>query len=244
MKRNISLDQERAYENQKASDASMRSAQSKYYWATHYETLAHENSIKKISNDKLVLEIGCSVGSWPERNADVFNAYIGIDIADIAIEVAREKNIRNSSFKVCDAHTLPFEDSKFDVIVVNSLLHHLDLMSALPEINRVLAADGVLCLREPLGLNPLFWIYRMLTPSARTIDERPFTCSDLLLLNRYFEPKSVTYFGFLSLSSAFLKFDWLRRSAGSLDYFLARTPLRFLFWQFAGIYRPKRVVGA
>ena len=86
----------------------------------------------------------------------VFDTYVGVDIANLAIEAARTKDIANASFEVCDAYQLLFTDDSFEVVVVKSLLHHLRLDIALPEIDGVLGRNGVLCLREPLGVSPLF----------------------------------------------------------------------------------------
>ena len=73
-----------------------------------------------------------------------------------------------------DAHNIPIEDTSFDCVIVNSLLHHLDLKKALKEIHRVTKKDGYLIFKEPLGTNIFFQIYRKLTPNARTPDEKPF----------------------------------------------------------------------
>ena len=49
---------------------------------------------------------------------------------------------------------------EFDFVIVNGLLHHLDLLTTLKEIHRV---QMILIFREPLGTNPLFQIYRKFT---------------------------------------------------------------------------------
>ena len=118
-------------------------------------------------------------------------------------------------------------------------MHHLDLEKAFSETCRVLRKDGVLIFREPLGTNPLFQLYRALTPSARTDDERPFTFKDLSLMRSSFHFELVEWYGFLSVLSAFTGSDGIRSLLTGVDNALSRTPLKYLFWQFSGIARVK-----
>ena len=87
---------------------------------------------------KRVLEVGCSDGPYAIRYAQTAASVDGVDISDVGIELARGRGINNAECQVCDAHQLPFEDESFDCVIVNSLLHHLDLETGLMEIHRVL----------------------------------------------------------------------------------------------------------
>jgi ubiquinone/menaquinone biosynthesis C-methylase UbiE len=240
MQRKIDIDAEREYENSlMLTDGMARQAQEKFYWATapYIDDFNKKTSAAII--DKRVLEIGCSDGHYASLYSKTAEFVTGIDLSDEGIKLANERNIQNADFYVVDAHKLPFDDSSYDIVIVNSLLHHLDLSLALKEIDRVLSSNGLLLAREPLGTNPAFSLYRYLTPEARTPDERPFTFSDLSLLNKYFEFKSVEYFGFLSVFSAYLKLDIIRNSLSSIDWVLSKTPIKYLFWQFAGEFKKK-----
>lgn len=125
-------------------------------------------------------------------------------------------------------------------MIVNSLIHHLNLESTFAEIDRVLKTTGKLIFREPLGTNPRFQIYRFLTPKARTDDERPFTFSDIRLMESYFAFSEVRWLGFLVILEAFVKSERLRGLLTRSDDALARTPLKFAFWQFSGVAYPQR----
>lgn len=236
MSRKIDIDGERQFENVKVLSGDVPAAQRKFYWATDPKVEAFTRQACEKISGREVLEIGCSSGSDAQLYSSFCERYVGVDLSDEGIRKATERNLPNAEFQVCDAHKLPFPDRSFDAVIVNGLLHHLDLELALGEISRVLRNGGVLILREPLGTNPVFGLYRLMTPAARTVDERPFTFGDLKLLGRFFRPQAVTYFGFLSVASAFARFPAVRSSFTAIDDVLARTPLKYLFWQFSGVY--------
>ena len=239
--RKINLDIEREFENRKAKGGDSRKSQSKFYWATYIPTIRHNlNSFKKIK-DKRILEIGCSSGLDAISYTKYAAFYCGIDISDEAIKNAINLKLKNSEFLCVDGHKIPKEDEYFDCVVVNSLLHHLDLTKSFSEINRVLKSGGYLIFREPLGTNPFFQLYRYLTPSSRTPDERPFTLNDINLMKKYFHLQNVEWFGFLSVFSAFLQIKFIRRILTFFDYCLSKTFIKIFFWQFCGFALKKNL---
>lgn len=136
---------------------------------------------KKRIQDLKILELGGS--KWTEIVHDSFQEQplelICINISpteiNLAKEEARRMNTRyNPKWIQMDAHSLDFEDNYFDLIIGFGMLHHLDLNTSLLEIKRVLKKDGLAFFREPLDINPILTIARLLTPKARTEDEIPF----------------------------------------------------------------------
>lgn len=239
MARKIDVESERIYETRKVAGEDIRAKQSKYYWATALIINRFNSKTYKTISGKDVLEIGCSDGKMAASYAPYCNTYVGVDISDVGIETARTRKISNTEFINCDAHELPFGNAKFDSVIVNSLLHHLDLDVVLREISRVLKTDGILCAREPLGINPVFSLYRNNTPNARTVDERPFTIADLKLIHKYFITKDIEFFGMLSILSAFGRSNLIRKVLTTIDTGIGKTTLKYLFWQFYGFYTKK-----
>lgn len=234
--RNIDLENEKNFENRKASGEQVRAKQSKFYWATFLPTEKHNEQALKAIQGSDVLEIGCASGYDAINYCKYAKSYIGVDISDVAIGNCNALSIENAEFHCVDGHKLPAKDKSIDIVIVNSLLHHLDLEASFEEICRVLSDRGALIFREPLGTNPAFQIYRMMTTSARTEDECPFTFRDLRLMNKYFLlNEKVQWFGFLSILSAFYRNDNIRKLLTAIDGLLSKTPLRYLFWQFSGI---------
>jgi ubiquinone/menaquinone biosynthesis C-methylase UbiE len=87
---------------------------------------------------------------------------IGIDISQPLLARARGHRV------VADAHRLPFSDRTLDVVVANSILHHLDPQRAFREIARVLREGGGLLLMEPrpcLARSLLDWFTLSFGPS-------------------------------------------------------------------------------
>ena len=104
----------------------------------------------------------------------------------------------------------------------------------------MLIDDGKLIFREPLGTNPLFNFYRKLTPTARTVDERPFTFDDLKVMNKYFILNNIQYFGFITILSAFWRNDAIRMILTKIDNIIAKSPLKYFYWQISGVVEVRK----
>ncbi len=233
--RKIDLNAERIFENRKALGEDVRASQNKFYWATDLETDSHKRDTFKLIKNKDILEIGCASGYDAINFTKYANSYIGLDISDEAINNCKALELKNAKFICVDGHIIPMGDQTLDYVIVTSLLHHLDIDKTFREIDRVLKQDGSLIFLEPLGTNPLFQIYRFLTPKARTADERPFTFGDLALMQRYFVFNEVRWFGFFNILSAFIRIEGIRKLLTSTDRVLSKTFLKYFFWQFSGV---------
>jgi SAM-dependent methyltransferase len=131
-----------------------------------------------------LLDLGCGEGErcldYAERGAAVH----AIDLSEGYVErtlarVAGSRFADRVEARVMDAHALDFPDAWFDLVIGCGVLHHLDWRLALSEVRRVLRPSGRAWFQEPLADNPLLRLFRWVTPGARTVDERPFSASDL-----------------------------------------------------------------
>lgn len=238
--RKINLDAERLFENEKALGGDARASQSKFYWATGLDIEEYSEKVFAVIQNKKVLELGCASGLDAVSFCRYASHYTGVDISDEAINKSQERGLDNAEFVCTDGHKIPFSDGTFDCVIVDALLHHMDLETTFLEISRVLKDDGKLLFKEPLGTNPIFQFYRFLTPQARTEDERPFSFDDLKLMRSYFDLEHVSWFGFTNIFSAFLRIPSLRFILSRLDAVLSKTPVKYFFWQFAGIAKIKK----
>jgi|SRR5271165_2524184 len=151
-----------------------------------------------------ILDIGCGHGKLSLRLLGKGAGHVaGIDISDRYVSEAAEGaralgySLDRFEFKVMDAHRLSFSDDQFDIVVGNGILHHLDLPVCMREIGRVLKPGGYALFIEPLAGNPMLKLFRVLTPRARTPDEKPLCASDLEGLAQIWDVES-RYYGILS----------------------------------------------
>lgn len=174
-----------------------------HIWTVTERVRNAENAILSDSKGMTVLDYGCGRGEFSLKMLGYGAKVFGIDISQVYVDEAKKSCLREGydvsqfNFQTMDAHNLSFADETFDFVVGNGILHHLDYPTALSEIDRVLKPGGRAIFQEPLSGNPLLGLLRLLTPSARTEDERPFTASDLRYIDTGWNVKS-TYYGLLT----------------------------------------------
>lgn len=102
----------------------------------------------KIGKGKRVLDIGCGKGVTACYLAQKYGCeVVGIDVSEIMVEYARELARKKGldgkvSFRIADAHNLPFEDESFDIVIAECTTVLLDKEKAFREFIRVLKPGG------------------------------------------------------------------------------------------------------
>ncbi len=104
----------------------------------------------------LVLDAGTGPGRIPVLMCQMQPQWqiIAIDLAKSMLQIAsqhvQQANLQSRiRLELVDAKHLPYEDEKFDMVVSNSLVHHLpDPASFFSEIKRVLKPNGAIFLRD------------------------------------------------------------------------------------------------
>ena len=154
---------------------------------------------------KTILDLGCGKGEaaldYLKEGASVEGIDICTNYVNDAATAVREAGYAEDrfNFQVMDAHKLEFDDDQFDLVVGNAILHHLEPEACLKELGRVLKPGGTAIFLEPLLENPLLMLFRVFTPKARTIDERPFSRRDLREFSKMAEfDFEVSYGGLLT----------------------------------------------
>jgi glycosyltransferase involved in cell wall biosynthesis len=105
-----------------------------------------------------VLDVGCGTGWWLERLSAMTRASLfGLDVLPERVEAAGHRT-PGATVAVGDARALPFEDGRFGVVTMFTVLSSLggedDVRHALHEARRVLTPGGVLLIWEPRVPNP------------------------------------------------------------------------------------------
>ena len=159
-------------------------------------------------NGKIVLDFGCGTG-WLtkillEKGAKVYAFDISPEAVKLTIQEAKSINKEGMlTAQIMPAESLIYPDNHFDLVVGIAILHHLDVRMAAEEIHRVLKPGGNSFFMEPLNNNPLINIYRKLTPDIRSVDEKPFSEADFLILNDVFKKIHHKEYYFLTLGALF-----------------------------------------
>ena len=99
-----------------------------------------------IDKNKSILDYGCGYGLDLKIFRKLgYRNIAGLDRSEDYISKLRQE------FKVylADACNTGLPSDSFDVVFINSTLHHLDIHNALREIKRILKVGGELCLIEP-----------------------------------------------------------------------------------------------
>lgn len=104
-------------------------------------------------NGKTILDFGCGSGRWVEYFCNLGAKYIGVDISDEVIKLAKSRYPDNSFIALKD-HKIPLENDSCDFIFSIAVIHHnqpLQQEELLGEIARILKPGGYLFLFEALG---------------------------------------------------------------------------------------------
>lgn len=172
------------------------------YYASHAAHRAYFASLALECRGKSVLEYGSGSGLACFDLAAAGARVAAIDISDVAIEKGRREAARRGievDFRVGDAERMPFGQASFDLVCGSGILHHLRIAPALDEVARVLKPGGRAVFIEPMGHNPLLRLFRWLTPSLRSPDERALRPQDLALFQGRYREVRMHYYDLLSL---------------------------------------------
>jgi SAM-dependent methyltransferase len=176
-------------------------------WNCYERLLLAEAERARQLGDGRILEYGSGAGAYSSMAlAAAGYESIGVDLSEASIRAARERAARefpevSVEYRVMNAEALEFEDSSFELVCGNGILHHLDLERAYTEVARVLAPGGRALFTEPLGHNPLINLYRRLTPRQRTKDEHPLRITDLEEARRFFDEVEAWYFHLFAVAA-------------------------------------------
>ncbi len=133
-----------------------------------------------VFRDRLVLDMGCGDGFYTVRFFDRGGprALVGADAANQAIVTATSRaDGRPVRFVVADAHRMPFPDDSFDVVLVQSILHHDDDPSAM--IREAFRLAPTIVIHEPNGNNFGLKVIEKLSAYHREHSEKSYTARQL-----------------------------------------------------------------
>ena len=116
--------------------------------------------LKRIFNmvkpSDMVLDLGCGVGRFTFRLANLCKDVYGVDSSNGAIKICKRKAMdnafSNAKFEVMDVRELNFDDETFDWVLSVTCLQHVtnetDLITSIQEVLRVTKKNGKVILLE------------------------------------------------------------------------------------------------
>ena len=154
------------------------------------------DAIRKFRSDYSglkVLDLGCG----PGNTAHIFfgSDYTGVDINEKYISVARRKH-PGLNFTVGDVNRAEW-GTGFDIILINSLLHHLDDNEASKILGKAVAAlkeTGKVIIQEPLVPGKDEWCYRLMMKLDRGNYFRSLTGWKSLLEQAGLFPDKISFY--------------------------------------------------
>ena len=123
-----------------------------------------------------VLDVGCGDGFYTARIWDLGRpcGLVALDAAETAVHVAAGKlGQRPVRFLVADAHRLPFRDGAFDVVLLQSILHHADAPEQM--VREALRVASRVVVHEPNGNNLGLKVIERVSKYHREHRERSYT---------------------------------------------------------------------
>ena len=171
-----------------------------------------------------VLDIGCGDGFYSFRFWDDGQPRVlmGVDAARQATDAAnRNKQHRRIHFVVGNAHSLPYSDDSFDLVLIQSILHHDDDPQGILREAFRLAPE--ILIHEPNGYNLGLKIIERTSPYHREHGEKSYTARQMI--------RWVEQVGGRVLRQKFAGFvpmfcpDWLARTMKSVEPAIERTPI-------------------
>ena len=123
-----------------------------------------KNKIKKILNiseDDVVLDVGCGIGRWADGMSNVVKKYVGIDYTTEFINIAKKKfkNDVNIHFICLDGSKLSNHEVKshspYSIIMILGLYPYINNeegYNVLKQVLEVSANESLIVIREPIAV--------------------------------------------------------------------------------------------
>lgn len=173
---------------------------------------------------KKVLDAGCGDGYFTLQFFDKAGptSMYAVDTAPSAVGLIKSRRAgRNIEFAVGDAHRLPFADDSFDIVLLQSVLHHADRPADMIQEAFRLAPEVLI--HEPNGRNPGLKLFERLSSYHLEHNEKSYTSTQF---RRWIKQlggsvKDQRYGGFVPMFSP----DWIARIMKRLEPLVERVPL-------------------
>lgn len=110
--------------------------------------------LRHYSNQKRILEVGCSIGNIASAFRGLNVNYIGVDVDGSAVDYARLKFKGRGGFSFLCGNLLEHRfEHDFDYVVFSAMLHHVDDVTAISYLEyckKILSPRGMVVVSDPV----------------------------------------------------------------------------------------------
>jgi len=183
-----------------------------------------------------ILDFGCGSGDTATELAALGYDVLGVDVSPELIALARERArldgvVERARFLAVDGTAANLPEGPFDLVLVQAVLHHVDLPTTLPILDHVVAPGGYLVIVEPVAYSTTLQWLRDRTPVEKEIspNERQLNHLDLREIAARFEVVQKRHFSVFQRLLRLLKvtgplYDWAVRVLSTADFLLLSIP--------------------
>jgi SAM-dependent methyltransferase len=154
---------------------------------------------------KRLLDVGCGPGEatvyFSRKGALVTALDLSPGMCAATRALAEHHGVSgNVETIVAPAEHSGLPDGSFDLIYGSGVLHHVDIVEAAREVDRLLAEGGRAAFMEPIAYNPAINVYRRMSTDLHTPTEHPLTKQDIRTLKEMFPTLAHREFELMTLA--------------------------------------------
>lgn len=205
----------------------------RYWWLYRKEyvfKLIHQCRPKKI------LDFGCGSGDSSTELAALGYDVVGIDVSPELIALAEERArlddvVERAKFIAVDGTTATLPAAAYDLVLVQAVLHHVDLSESLRTLEHVLVPGGHIIIVEPVAYSRTLQWLRDRSPVEKDIspNERQLNRTDIRQIGETFQILEKRHYTIFQRVLRLIKVegplhDWPSRILAAVDYLLLCIP--------------------
>ena len=185
---------------------------------------------------RTILDFGCGSGESSTELAALGYDVLGIDLSPDLIALAEERArldgvTDRAKFLAVDGTCATLQKGAYDLVLVQAVLHHVDLVESLRTLDHALSPNGHVLIVEPVAYSRMLQWLRDRTPVEKDVspNERQLHQGDLREIAARFQIVQRQHFNILQrllrlIPSPSKLYNWTSRVLSRIDYGVLTIP--------------------